>query len=106
MSEHKGTRLANASLDLVKIFLGCSAFVGPLVIGFDDLASLMAGLGEFNVGNGSRVRFWDDVWVGREPLKLEFEGIYNISSMKNGVFKDMVVGLEVTFIGIIICFAS
>ena len=31
------------------------------------------------MGDGSRVKFWDDVWCRDRPLKEEFSDLYNIS---------------------------
>jgi hypothetical protein len=33
----------------------------------------------FILGNGSRIRFWDDVWCGEMPLKEAFPGLYDIA---------------------------
>jgi len=37
----------------------------------------------FILGNGSRIRFWDDVWCGEMPLKKAFPGLYDIACDKN-----------------------
>jgi hypothetical protein len=29
----------------------------------------------FDPGEGSRIRFWDDVWCGDRPLKVSFPGL-------------------------------
>jgi hypothetical protein len=29
----------------------------------------------YEVGDGSKVRFWHDVWCGEQPLKFSFSGI-------------------------------
>jgi hypothetical protein len=30
--------------------------------------------------DGSRISFWEEVWCGNSPLKVEFSGLYNIAS--------------------------
>jgi hypothetical protein len=37
----------------------------------------------FILGNGSRIRFWDDVWCREMPLKEAFPGLYDIACDKN-----------------------
>jgi hypothetical protein len=39
----------------------------------------------FNPGNGSKIRFWDDVWCG---LKEVFPGLYSIASVKDASIVD------------------
>jgi hypothetical protein len=34
---------------------------------------------KYVVGNGRKVRFWEDVWLGECPLKLRFNRLYEIS---------------------------
>lgn len=35
------------------------------------------------VNNGQKIRFWEDVWVGEIPLKLEFPTLYQLCRDKN-----------------------
>uniref|UniRef100_A0A2N9FU80 Reverse transcriptase domain-containing protein n=1 Tax=Fagus sylvatica TaxID=28930 RepID=A0A2N9FU80_FAGSY len=57
----------------------------------------------FEVGDGSLIRFWDDVWCGEEPLKLAYPELYRITYVKDGQVADYVhcrghdVHWEVTF---------
>uniref|UniRef100_A0A2N9EVU3 Reverse transcriptase domain-containing protein n=1 Tax=Fagus sylvatica TaxID=28930 RepID=A0A2N9EVU3_FAGSY len=57
----------------------------------------------FEVGDGSLIRFWDDVWCGEEPLKLAYPELYRIACVKDGLVADFVqcrghdVHWEVTF---------
>ena len=39
-------------------------------------------LGYFKVNNGSQTRFWEDVWLGNQPLKLKFPSLFNIVRRK------------------------
>ena len=39
-------------------------------------------LGYFKVNNGSQTRFWEDVWLGNQLLKLKFPSLFNIVYMK------------------------
>jgi hypothetical protein len=37
------------------------------------------------LGDGSRIRFWDDVWCGEMPLKEAFSSLYDIACDKNSL---------------------
>jgi len=45
--------------------------------------SLFSSHTRFILGNGSRIRFWDDVWCGEMPLKEAFPGLFDIVCDKN-----------------------
>ena len=57
----------------------------------------------FEVGHGSLIRFWDDVWCDDEPLKLAYPELYRIACVKDAPVADFVqvrgnaVHWEVTF---------
>ena len=57
----------------------------------------------FEVGDGSLIRFWVDVWSGEEPLKFAYPELYCIACVKDGLVADFVqcrghdVHWEVTF---------
>ena len=36
----------------------------------------------FVVGNGCKVRFWEDVWCGETPLCSSFPSLYEVASSK------------------------
>ncbi|KAL4639460.1 hypothetical protein ACB092_03G220100 [Castanea dentata] len=38
---------------------------------------------QYEVGDGTRVKFWDDVWCGDCPLKEAFLDLYNISRIRD-----------------------
>jgi hypothetical protein len=45
--------------------------------------SLFSSLTRLILGNGFRIRFWDDVWCGEMSLKEAFPGLYDIACDKN-----------------------
>ena len=45
----------------------------------------------FRVGNGRRVRFWEDVWWGEEAFSNQFRDLYRLFLVSNGTIADMVV---------------
>jgi hypothetical protein len=57
----------------------------------------------FKVGDGSLIRFWDDVWCAEEPLKMAYPELYRIACVKDAPVADFVqvrdnaVHWEVTF---------
>ncbi|GJY48454.1 RNA-directed DNA polymerase, eukaryota, reverse transcriptase zinc-binding domain protein [Tanacetum coccineum] len=47
-------------------------------------ASFQMGLEIFmKIGNGASCRFWDDIWCGNQPFKLQFPRIYQLESVKD-----------------------
>jgi hypothetical protein len=42
----------------------------------------------FDLVDGSKIRFWDDVWCGEAILKEAFPGLYNIASAKDASIVD------------------
>jgi hypothetical protein len=45
--------------------------------------SLLYSLTRFELGDGSKIRFWDDVWCGESPLKVAFPALFDIAREKN-----------------------
>jgi hypothetical protein len=43
------------------------------------------------LGNGSRIRFWDDMWCGEVPLKEAFLVLYDIAYDKDAHVADHLV---------------
>jgi hypothetical protein len=39
--------------------------------------------GSFEVGNGSTVRFWEDIWLVSMPLAQQYPSLYHIVQHKN-----------------------
>ena len=50
----------------------------------------------FEVGNGRKVRFWEDVWCGEAPLCSSFPSLYEVASSKGDMMVDFgkSLGLE------------
>jgi hypothetical protein len=46
---------------------------------------------QFQVGDGSRTRFWDDVWCLDVPLKEAFPGLYHLACIKDATVADSVL---------------
>ncbi|GMI94762.1 hypothetical protein HRI_003145500 [Hibiscus trionum] len=42
----------------------------------------------FTVGDRKSIRFWEDMWVGRVPLKMSFSRIFALASKKEGKIED------------------
>ena len=36
---------------------------------------------QFQIGDGTRVKFWHDVWCGDNPLSMCFPNLFKISNM-------------------------
>ena len=41
------------------------------------------------LGNGKRIRFWEDTWCGGLPLSEAFIALYNIASLKESMISDI-----------------
>jgi len=37
---------------------------------------------EWKVGSGSTIKFWEDTWIGLDPLKLRFPRLYGIPYLR------------------------
>ena len=42
----------------------------------------------FKVGNGTKLRFWENVWRGGIAFKLRFPNLYRLSLKHNGSVAD------------------
>jgi hypothetical protein len=49
--------------------------------------------GHFKVGNGKKTRFWEDVWLGEQPLAQQYPSLYNIVRQKNILVADVLTGV-------------
>ena len=43
----------------------------------------------FEVGNGRKVRFWEDVWCSEAPLCSSFPSLYEVASSKGDMLADL-----------------
>nr|XP_016506791.1 PREDICTED: uncharacterized protein LOC107824519 [Nicotiana tabacum] len=43
---------------------------------------------DFILGNGGKIRFWEDAWLGHTPVKDQFSDFYNLSLRHNGAIAD------------------
>jgi len=43
-----------------------------------DIKNQFLNLGSFIAKNGTQVRFWEDTWLGDQPLKYKFLSLFNI----------------------------
>jgi len=55
--------------------------------------------GKFKLGNGSLIRFWEDTWLGNEPLKNQYPALYNIVRKKSALVSSVLssIPLNVSF---------
>ena len=45
--------------------------------------------GSFKLGDGRKIRFWEDTWLGDAPLKNQYLSLYNITDRKNVLVNDV-----------------
>ena len=43
----------------------------------------------FDLGNGSRISFWNDAWCGEEALSLTFPNLFRLTAQKNARVAEM-----------------
>ena len=46
------------------------------------------------VKNGRNTRFWEDIWVGDIPLKLDFPSLYTICSDEDFIVRSCREGVD------------
>jgi mannosylglycoprotein endo-beta-mannosidase len=71
--------LRDKTLTQVQYLPGDSQFWAGLMKVKEEFLSL----GKFDLGDGSQVRFWEDVWIRPRPLKSLFPALYNIVRKKS-----------------------
>jgi len=56
-------------------------------------------LGSFNVGDGSQVRFWEDKWLGNQPLIERFPALFHLVRRKQDIVSNVLssVPLNISF---------
>jgi hypothetical protein len=45
--------------------------------------------GHFNLGDGSTIRFWEDVWLGDNTLEQQYPSLYHIVQHRNVLVADV-----------------
>jgi hypothetical protein len=48
-----------------------------------EIKKLVLVRGRFQVEDGSWTRFWEDLWLGKEPLLVKYPSLYNIVRKKD-----------------------
>jgi hypothetical protein len=43
---------------------------------------------KYDVGEGLKIRFWDDIWCGERALKEEYPGLFRIARLKEASVAD------------------
>ena len=43
----------------------------------------------FTMGNGTRIRFWNDLWCGCKVLSQRFPHLYGMAAHRNGMVEEM-----------------
>jgi hypothetical protein len=51
--------------------------------GLLEVKNMVLQRGRFQVQDGSQTRFWEDLWLGREPLRVKYPALYNLVKKKN-----------------------
>uniref|UniRef100_A0A8I6XZR0 Uncharacterized protein n=1 Tax=Hordeum vulgare subsp. vulgare TaxID=112509 RepID=A0A8I6XZR0_HORVV len=52
---------------------------------------------KFIIGNGEFTRFWEDTWLGDEPLALQYPQLYILPSADRRPLRQCYVRLLLTF---------
>ena len=51
--------------------------------------ALLKDNSSYVVGNGRRVRFWEDIWCGSEPLCRTYPTLYSMAASKRAVVAEI-----------------
>jgi hypothetical protein len=51
--------------------------------GLMEVKDLVLQRGRFRVHDGSQTRFWEDLWLGKEPLMVKYPSLYRNVRKKN-----------------------
>jgi hypothetical protein len=51
--------------------------------GLMEVKDLVLQRGRFRVQDGSQTRFWEDLWLGKDPLTVKYPNLFNIVRKKN-----------------------
>jgi hypothetical protein len=53
--------------------------------GLVEVKDLVLQRGRFRVQDGSQTRFWEDLWLGKDPLMVKYPSLYKIVRNKKYV---------------------
>jgi hypothetical protein len=48
-----------------------------------EVKDLVLQRGRFRIQDGSKTRFWEDLWLGKDPLMVKYPSLYKIVRKKN-----------------------
>lgn len=69
----------NKALSQVTRKRGDSHFWAGLI----EIKDQFLSMGTFEVHNGKKARFWEDVWIGKVTLRERYTSLYNIARRKD-----------------------
>jgi hypothetical protein len=52
---------------------------------------IFLSLGKFKLDNGTQIRFWEDKWLGSQPLKIQYPNLFNIVRKKQATVVDVLI---------------
>jgi hypothetical protein len=57
------------------------------------------GLGSFILKEGKQIRFWEDVWIGNQPFKVQYPSLYNLVCKKSDTVANVfeTIPLNISF---------
>ncbi|XP_058086458.1 uncharacterized protein LOC131233686 [Magnolia sinica] len=58
-----------------------------VILRFQLYLEVLSAVG-FVLGNGAKIWFWDDIWIGDKPLKITFPNMYLLASSKDSYVAD------------------
>jgi hypothetical protein len=77
--------LKNKTLSQVEKKKGDSHFWSSLM----QVKRLVLERSRFKIQNGTQTRFWEDLWIGTEPLMTKYLSLYNIVRKKNATMAQV-----------------
>jgi hypothetical protein len=75
----KNKYLKGKTLSQVERKKGDSHFLSGLM----EVKKLVMERGRFRIQDGTQTRFWEDLWIGNEPLMKKYPSLYNVVRKKN-----------------------
>ncbi|WVZ95111.1 hypothetical protein U9M48_040913 [Paspalum notatum var. saurae] len=58
--------------------------------GLMEVKQTFLNLGSFVIGDGTQVRFWEDIWCGNCPLKFSYPSLFNIVRKKEATVAEVI----------------